>query len=100
MAIALSVSHKQRFDEIKKRLSILGNKESSFIQVELLFYEALTISRTYGEDINSNGLLADLRQIQADQYEKTKELTRKSGRRESNIRRFISRFKTALAAKK
>jgi hypothetical protein len=98
MALEISTEHRHRFDEIKKRLSIIGNRESSFTQVELLFYEALSISRNYGDDVNKNGLLADLKRIQTDQYQKTKELTRKS-RREINIRHFITKLKTVLSGK-
>lgn len=98
MALSISLAHRQRFDEMKRRLILIGNKESSFTQVELLFYEALSISRTYGDDINKNGLLADLRRIHTDQYQKTKELTRKN-RRELNIKHFITKLKTALSGK-
>jgi hypothetical protein len=45
MAIVISTSHKQRFDEMKKKMTLIGNKEGSFTQIELLFYEALSISR-------------------------------------------------------
>jgi len=83
---------------MKRKLSLIGNKESSFTQVELLFYEALSISRTYGDDIAKNGLLAELKKIQTDQYQKTMELTRKN-RRELNIKHFITKLKTALSGK-
>lgn len=99
MAIVISTSHKQRFDEMKKKMTVIGNKESGFTQIELLFYEALSISRMYGDDLSKNGLLAELKKIQSDQYQKTKEPTHKSRRRELTIRHFITRLKTALSGK-
>jgi hypothetical protein len=52
-----------------------------------------------GDDISKNGLLADLKRIQADQYQKTKEPTHKSRRRELTIRHFITKLKNALSGK-
>ncbi|HWJ26509.1 MAG TPA: hypothetical protein VNS32_08195 [Flavisolibacter sp.] len=97
MTITLSNPDQRRFEEIKKTLSLLGAKESTFLQVELLFYEALSISREYGHDLSSNHFLAKLKQVQNNEYEKTKERTKKSTQREQNIRRFITQFKKALS---
>ncbi|MBD0332327.1 MAG: hypothetical protein ICV66_06705 [Chitinophagaceae bacterium] len=89
--------HKQRLKEIRNSLNVIGYKEGSFLQVELLFYEALTISRTYGNDPDQNILLAAFKKLQSEQYEKTKELTRKSSQREKRIRGFIFQFKKILS---
>jgi len=97
MLLPLSNIHKSRFDEIKKKLSLLGCKESSFITIELLFYEAINISRTYGDDPTENKLLSALKQLQVDQYQSAKELFRKSSQKEQAIRRFNVQFKNVLS---
>ena len=97
MLLPLSNIHKSRFDEIKKKLSLLGCKESSFISIELLFYEAINISRTYSDDPTENKLLSALKQLQADQYHSAKELFRKSSQKEQAIRRFNVQFKNVLS---
>jgi len=95
---SISHTHRQRFEEIRKRLQILGYKESQFVKIELLFFEVLSISRTYGEDPEQNSLLAALKNLQHDQYEKTKIATRKAGERESSIRHFVIGLRKILSA--
>lgn len=98
MTLSISIDHRKRFEEIKRRLSLLGNSENNFLQVELLFFEALTISKEYGDDIQTNPLLAALRQLQQIEYEKTKMPTQKINQRVTVIRRFVSAFKKTLSA--
>ena len=45
---------KQRFEEIRKSITEIGAKESAFIRIEQLFYEAINISRNYGNDVADN----------------------------------------------
>lgn len=97
MSISISRHHQQRFEEIKRDLKVLGHRESTFVKVELLFFEALTISRSYGEDPNENKLLAELKQVQHEQYQKTKEVTKKINQRELNIRKFVVKLKRVLS---
>lgn len=87
-----------RLETMKKQLTAIGSKEYNFIKAELLFYEALEFSRTYGEDMETNELLAALKRVQANEYAHTKELFRKSIQREKVIRQFINAFKSALSA--
>ena len=96
MITAISNIHKARFEEIRKKLSLLGYREASFISIELLFYEAINISRTYGNDPAENNFLAALKQLQANQYQVAKELFSKSAQREHAIRRFSVQFKNVL----
>ena len=98
MTTSISLAHKQRFEEIKKDLHAIGFRESSFLKVELLFFEALSISRVYGDDPHQNSLLSALKNVQYEQYEKTKEHTRKPGQRELHIRRFVVKLKKVLSA--
>ncbi len=95
--IAITPVHKNRLEEIKKQLSILGSSESSFVRVELLYYEALSISRDYGESILDNSLLANLKQLQAEQYQNTKAYFKKGSQREVAIKKFITKLKSILS---
>ncbi|MDQ3279656.1 MAG: hypothetical protein M3Q06_15120 [Bacteroidota bacterium] len=94
----LTIAHKEQLDEIKKNLALVGAKESNFIKIELLFYNALSVARAYGDDTDENALLAALKQLQAREYQQTKVLFKKSEQREKVIRRFISSLKTVLSA--
>jgi len=97
MIASISSTHKTRLNEIRKTLHTLGSKEAQFLKIELLFFEALAISKTYTEDLDENTLLAALKQLQNDQYQKTKIATRKASERESSIRRFVVSFRKALS---
>lgn len=93
----ISTVHRQRLEEIRKSLQSIGYKESQFIKIELLFFEVLEISRTYGQDPEKNELLANLKNLQHDQYEKTKAATKKAGQREYSIRRFVVSLRKLLS---
>lgn len=97
MQTLLSISHRQRFEQIRKNLQLLGCKESQFVKIELLFFEALAISRNYGDDPQQNALLGALKNVQHEQYEKTKAATRKAGERELSIRRFVVSLRKVLS---
>ena len=88
---------KQRFEEIRKSITAIGPKESAFIRVEQLFYEAINISRNYGNDVAENKLLAMFKDLEADHYQNTKAHFKKSSQREQVIKRFINHFKIVLA---
>ncbi len=88
---------KQRFEEIRKSITAIGPKESAFIRVEQLFYEAINISRNYGNDVAENKLLALFKDLEADHYQNTKAHFKKSSQREQVIKRFINHFKIVLA---
>ncbi|MGZ5189436.1 MAG: hypothetical protein ACXWCZ_00370 [Flavisolibacter sp.] len=83
--------------EIRKKLSVFGSKESSFINVELLFYESLTLARTHADDPLSNELLSDLKHLESTLYKNTRELYLKTNQKEVAIRRFMVQFKIILA---
>jgi hypothetical protein len=94
----ISVEHKKQLEEIRRNLNLLGARESNFIKVELLFYDSLSLAREYGDDVDANGLLAALKQLQLNEYQQTKALFNKSAQREQVIRRFISSLKNVLTA--
>lgn len=97
MITSVSATHRERLHAISKTLRVLGNKESEFLKIELLFFEALDISRTYTDDLTQNTLLAALKNVQNEEYQKTKIATRKASERESAIRRFIVSFRKAIS---
>jgi hypothetical protein len=97
MTISVSPLHRKRFEEIIRDLSALGSKESNFTKVELLFYEVMTISRSYGDNTGENGLLSSLKHLQQEQYEQTKKATKKQAQRELHIRRFVVQLKRVLS---
>ena len=79
-------------------MTTIGAKESTFIKIELLFYEALSVAREYGDEVAENGLLAALKGLQANEYQDTKALFPKSAQRERVIRRFIRSLREVLTA--
>ena len=90
-------TYKQRLEEIRKTIADIGPKESAFVRIEQLFYEAINISRNYGNDVEENKLLALFKNLEADHYKNTKAHFRKSSQREQVIKRFINHFKIVLA---
>ena len=97
MTVSISHTDRLRFEEIRKSLQELGYKEGNFVKVELLFFEVLSIAKTYGEDPEQNSLVAALKNLQYEQYEKTKLATRKATERESAIRRFVVALRRVLS---
>jgi len=97
MDTAITAEHRKRFEEIKRNLMILGNKESSFLKIELLFFEALGIARQYGEDPSENSLLASLKHLQQEEYQQSRTATKKVAQRELLIRKFVVQLKRVLS---
>ncbi|HZI00916.1 MAG TPA: hypothetical protein VEX63_07190 [Flavisolibacter sp.] len=99
MKTAVTDTHKRRFYEIRRSLDTIGSNEGSFVKIELLFFEALNIAKDYGSDAGENELLADLRKLQGEAYEKTNEHFKKRSQRELCIRKFISQFKRVISGR-
>jgi hypothetical protein len=94
--LIISDSHKQRFEEMRKIILETGSKETTFSKIEQLFYEAMNISRSYGNDVSENKLLALFKKIEAEQYQMTTTLFKKGSKREQAIKRFTNQFKSVL----
>jgi hypothetical protein len=92
----ITEAHRKRIEEIRKKLNDIGCRESAFTSIELLFYEALSISRTYGNDTSNNTFLSALQQVEQEQYRETRNHYPKSKQREQAIRRFIIRLRSSL----
>ncbi|MEI6946617.1 hypothetical protein V9K67_05400 [Paraflavisolibacter sp. H34] len=92
----ISLQHKERFREIFLKLKIMSCSEYTFREIENLFYEALSITRNYGNDANENPYLAELKQMENKQYRLTQEKYRKSSQRERVIKQFRNSFREKL----
>lgn len=98
MPIIITETDKKRFAEIRKSIIEIGPKESSFIKIEQLFYETITICRNCGAAEEENKLLALFKNLESGEYyQNTKTYYRKSSQREQAIKKFINQFKIALA---
>src|SRR5215216_2502657 len=99
MLDATAIADKQRFEDIRKTITQIGPKESSFIRIEQLFYEAIAICRNYGNDVSENKLLALFKQLEeSEYYQHTKAHFKKSSQKELAIKKFINQFKLVLAS--
>ena len=96
MSTTITDSHKQRFEEMRRIIRETGGKETNFSKIEQLFYEAINISRSYGNDIADNKLLALFKKLEAEQYTDTTALFKKGSKREQAIKRFTNQFKIVL----
>ncbi|HEX2608619.1 MAG TPA: hypothetical protein VHK91_14630 [Flavisolibacter sp.] len=96
MVRPLSPQHKQTLAEMKLQLTQLGNREAAFINVELLFFKALTLSREYGEDPDTNSFLKALKQVQSSEHAATFGPFQKAKQREITIRKFMGAFRNVL----
>ncbi len=96
--IKLSQPDHDRIIEIRNSLKLIGPEESSFANVEQLFYEAISISRNY-ENNGDNILLASLKRLEHVEYKVTQSHFNKRNQREQAIRKFITGLKKILQQK-
>lgn len=89
--------HKFQLEEMKKSLIVNGSKEENFLKVELLFFESMRLARTYGDDMDDNGFLAALKNLQAGPYQETQMKYNKSIQREKVIRKFANQLKAVFS---
>ena len=88
----------QRLDSLRKKLVGIDSKESNFMKIELLFYEAIDLARTQGDNPEENELLNALKQLQAGVYQDTKKRYKKTTQQDQVIRKFTNQLKLILAA--
>jgi hypothetical protein len=88
---------KLKLELIQKKLSTIGCKEKTFIIVEIMFFDAITISREICKGLGKTELFNTLKKIQTVEYQSTKAHFRKSSQREKVIKTFIITFKKALS---
>lgn len=92
--ITISKLHKEQFSDMRKRLVTIGSRESTFTSVEILFYDALAIARSYGP--GDNPLLQSLECLKSAEYTLAMGRFARGAQRERAIKRFITKFKCLL----
>ncbi len=96
MNFLFSQSHKERVKEIFTKLTNTKSDESHFSEIENLFFEVISIVRIYGNNLDDNKFLADLKKLEANEYMLIldRKLTKKN--RETGIRRLKNSIKQIL----
>ena len=84
----LTEAHKKSIDLAIRRIRTLSSCESSFIQLELVYYDVLSIARLYGNEINENAMLAGLKQIECNEYKYAQERFKSSSQKVNAIQKF------------
>jgi hypothetical protein len=92
----LPADEAQRLKDILASLASVRTSDPSLMQVELQFFEVLSILRGHSDCKESARLLATLRLVQHDQYAKTQDKGVKIKSSIATIRKFKLAFKLAL----
>ncbi|MCU7552665.1 hypothetical protein OCK74_26330 [Chitinophagaceae bacterium LB-8] len=93
----ISENDKRSIDYAIRRIRAISSDEGSFIQLELLYYEVLSIARTYGNEINENTMLAGLKQIESNEYKHAQERFKTSSQKIGAIQKFRVAIKKELS---
>lgn len=88
--------HKERVKEIFTKLTDTKSDESHFSQIENLFFEMIAIVRMYGQDVNDNTFLADLKKLEINEYKFIQDKTLTKKNRETKIRGLKNSIKQVL----
>jgi predicted DNA-binding ribbon-helix-helix protein len=93
----LSDEHIKRLKDVLGSIRITPCDESSFLRLELLFYDVLSIARAYGDEWEANNMLAALKHIQAREYKHANEKFPKSRQRMVAIKKFRTALKKEVS---
>ncbi len=96
MNFLFSHPHKERVKEIFTKLNNTKSDESHFSEIENLFFELISIGRTYGNDLEDNKFLADLKRLETNEYKVVQDKTLTKKNRETMIRRLKNSIKQIL----
>jgi hypothetical protein len=88
----------QQLESLRKKLVGIESKESNFLKIELVFYEAMDAARLQGDNPEENELLTALKHLQAGVYQDTKKRFKKTTQQDQVIRKFANQLKSILAA--
>ncbi len=96
MSFLFSQTHAERVKEMFTKLTNTKSDESHFLEIENIFFEVIGIARIYGNDVNDNKFLADLKRLETNDYRlvQNRALTRKN--REAMIRKLKNSLKQIL----
>jgi hypothetical protein len=98
MNMQLTHEHKISIDHAINRLRDISGDERSFIQLELLYYNILSIARAYGNNINENAMLAGLKQIECNEYKHAQERFKTSSKQNAAIQKFRMAIRKELSS--
>ena len=85
-----------RLKAISTQLQSFDCKQSSLVLIENLFFEALSISRNYSQQLSQSHLIDDLLEIKENEYKRTQEYGKTTKAKEAQIRHFRYHLKKAL----
>ena len=85
-----------RLKEISTKLKSFDCKQSSLVLIEALFFEALSISRNYPQELSKSTLFSDLIRLKENEYKRTQEYCKTIGTKETSIRHFRFYLKKVL----
>jgi len=92
----MSIEDEEKLLDVHTRLAVIPCTETSLIQIEVLFFDMLTILRQYQQSVKTETLLAELKNIHDNEYKlvQNKHLTVKN--RVAAIRKFKNSFRQAI----
>ncbi len=96
MNFLFSQEHTNRIKEILARLTNTKSSESHFSEIENLFFEVISIVRMYGNNIDENKFLAQLKTLESNEYKLVQNRTLTKKNRESMIRKLKNSIKQIL----
>jgi len=92
----LSVEDEKKLLDVHSKLALINCTENSLIQIEVLFFDMLTVLRQYNHSVKAEILLNELRNIHDNEYKlvQNKQLTVKN--RVAAIRKFKNSFRQSI----
>lgn len=92
----LSVQDEEKLKEANNKLASIHCSENSLIQIELIFFDMMTMLRSYHDSPKSEFILSELRVIHENEYKvvQNKHLTVKN--RVAAIRKFKNSFRQTV----
>ncbi len=96
MNFLFSQAHIERVKEILTSLTNTKSDESHFSEIENLFFEVISIVRIYGNDVDENKFLAQLKKLETNEYKVVQDRTLTKKNRETMIRKLKNSIKLIL----
>ncbi len=96
VAMKLSEEHEEKMKEANNRLAAIHCSENSLVQIELIFFDMLTLLRGYQDSPKADFILSELKLIHDNEYKlvQNKHLTVKN--RVAAIRKFKNSFRQTV----
>lgn len=88
----------RQLSEIYKKALLIPCDERSFIKLESIFFDVLSLARVQGGEPDKNQFLYNLKQIQQKEFQLTQAKYSKARQREVVIKKFKAAFTRELSA--